>query len=347
MAILARFSEEEKEEDRRYTLSMLREGRSQAEISRYLGRSQQYILLLKKELIAQGLITQDEIDKARKSKLKKNQKKAPSSKAIKKESRIKAVLEGIKAGKTESELIKQLGIPRTTLGRYIDELLRKGEIQANEIIDQREKILYNARQRNEKILNDYKNGEKNVEVLAKKYEISESYARIIINGYCLGSSKSSHGKKKKLTYDNPNIKLNEKQERVLDYLKKGYTDFFIEKSLELSHEEFLKIKNHLKKLGVIDSEQIRKSRDEKKAQDEIDVLNLLQNGCEPKDILGQHPEFCQSYLSGIVTGLKKKNLLSDAQIKEAGGRSIKNLELEGIVLKGMKDRLNCEGNNRI
>lgn len=87
MAIVNRFTEEERELDRRDTIEMLKKGISQAEIARQLGRSKQYICELKKELIANNLVTQEEIDEARKSAIEKRTSKKVNKKDIERKER--------------------------------------------------------------------------------------------------------------------------------------------------------------------------------------------------------------------------------------------------------------------
>lgn len=77
-----KFSKEERCLDKQDTLEMLKQGVAHAEIARELGRSTQYIVNLKNELVAEGLITIDEIEKARKDAIarKNNAKKSASEK---------------------------------------------------------------------------------------------------------------------------------------------------------------------------------------------------------------------------------------------------------------------------
>lgn len=63
MVVSRRFSKEERVLDKQDTLEMLKQGVTHAEIARQLGRSTQYIVNLKNELVVEGLITIEEINK--------------------------------------------------------------------------------------------------------------------------------------------------------------------------------------------------------------------------------------------------------------------------------------------
>ena len=140
-----RYTKEDKQIFREKTLEMLRKGIGQNEIARKIGVSAQYISNLKNSLIKEGLITQKEIDEKKVEVLEKNreEKKRVSNKKSKDElnqeikRRRNIVLEKYKEGKTQVEITRELGIPRTTICRDEKWLIEEGLILKEEIVTQR------------------------------------------------------------------------------------------------------------------------------------------------------------------------------------------------------------------
>lgn len=339
MAIVNRFTEEEKELDRRDTIEMLKKGISQAEIARQLGRSKQYICELKKELIANNLITQEEIDEARKSAIEKRNSKKVNKKDIERKERKTKVLNGLKSGKTAIELMKELNIPSTTINRYIKELIEEGQIDKTEIVNQKNKNKENAETRNEAILEDIKSEKYTNAEIARKYNVSKALIFWIATGRyeeMVKRSSKTVKRKRKSSINNPNLKLSEKENKVLSYLLRGYTYSFITKEMGISQDELLKVINNLKIVNAINSEQIKEARERKIKSDEDEVIDYLKRGFRPRDILVQKREFNVAYLSRMISKLKKEQRITDEEIEQAISQDSDNLEFEELVLNGMK-----------
>lgn len=101
-------------------LQRLKEGKNMQEIGVELATSASTISRVRQQLIEDGLITLDEINKAN--------KKISDRKDLKAN-----VLQGLKAGKLSSEISSELKIPPTTISRIKRELISEGLISEQEI----------------------------------------------------------------------------------------------------------------------------------------------------------------------------------------------------------------------
>lgn len=338
MGLVNRFSKEEKQDDMNDTLEMLKQGIAQAEIARQLGRSTQYISNIKIDLINNGLISQDEINVAREKNFKRKNSKndnANQKEAIKQEKKQK-ILDGLNAGKTAIELMKEFEIPSTTMHRYIKELIQEGKIDEKNIVKQKNKNKDEAIERNNLILADYKTGNFTRQELAKKYNVSETLIIVIIKDKYDEHIAFSPKKKRKPIKLNTNVSLTGEEALIFDYISKGFQYTYIAKQLEMSQKELLKIINVLKVKGAVNSEYIQEMRDKKRTKDEIEVLNYLKMGYKQADILRIKKEFNNPYLSRMVSKLKDENKISDEEISLAQAEDEDAVYLREHVLRYMK-----------
>lgn len=348
MTVSKRFSKEERDLDKQDTLEMLKQGVAHAEIARQLGRSTQYIVNLKNELVVEGLITIEEVENARKKAIdvKKRAKKSVSErKATEKESlrneKKAKVLEHLNLGITVLEISKKLGIPLTTVKRYVEELINEGKVKEEDIKSQKDKNKEESIKRNNAILADIQTGKYTQNELATKYNVSSALISIISQGKYeeLIAPSPRKSKSKKKFIPNSDAILSEKEKQVLDYLLKGQNYNFIAKEMGITQSEVVKITNILKVKGVINSEQIKSSRERKLIKDEEDVIKLLKRGYTQADIKLQKRDTIN--LSRMISKLKAEGRITDEEIKEAQEqeRSFENREFAELVLKGMKKGL--------
>ncbi len=345
MAISRRFSKEERDLDKQDTLEMLKQGVAHAEIARELGRSTQYIVNLKNELVAEGLVTTEEVENARKKAIeqKRELKKSAGRKisiekeTLKNEKKAK-ILEKLNSGMTVLEISKKLGIPITTVKRYIAELVSDGKIVERSIVSQKDRNKEESIKRNNLILADIQTGKYTNNQLAKKYNVSSSLISTLAQGKYekLIAPSPKKLKSKKKFIPNPDAILSEEEKQVLDYLLEGQNYNFISKKMGISQSEVVSITNMLKVKGAISSEQIKNAREDKLKKDEEDVINLLKRGYTQADIKIQKRDTIN--LSRMISKLKNEGRITDEEIKNAQEqeRKFERMEFAELVLNGMK-----------
>ncbi len=198
MAQAIRYNEKEKEADFYNVLIMLNAGWSYTKMSDTLNRSRQYCCNVKMDLVESNLITQGEIDYARKSLRNKNIRTIDEivnksliktgTKLIDKDKINKIILEikdaierinerelkkknnddeekvDIKALKKEAikklilanysktEICRETGYARTTVSRYVNELIEDGEIDSTDVKNGKEEEMDMVAKRNELII---------------------------------------------------------------------------------------------------------------------------------------------------------------------------------------------------
>ena len=343
MALVNRFTSKEKELDKEDTLKMLKDGISQAEIARQLGRSAQYISNLKNHLIELGLITQSEIDIARKNMQIQNQanKKTINHRLVKKEELKSKVLQGLKNKKTAIELMHALDIPSTTIKRYIKELIAEGKIEDSDIVKQKDKNKELAQIRNASILADIESKKYSFSEIASKYHVSDTLVSAIAQNKYEDLVTASSGKKKvkKAFVFNENATLTPNEKTILEWLHKGYPYKFIASEVGISQTELVKIINTLKSIGVIDSAQIQEAREQKRINDEEEILNYLKAGLSQSDILDEKKELTVATLSRMVSKLKQEKRITDWEIDYGQAYNADKINLEKLVLAGIYDGL--------
>ena len=233
-----RYTEKDKQIFRENTLEMLRKGIGQNEIARKLGINAQYISNLKNTLIKEGFITQKEIDEKKAEALEKirEEKKKASRKKSKKElnqeteNRRNLVLQKFKEGKTRSEIMRELGIPRTTICRYEKQLIEAGFLFQEEIVKQHDLDEIEREKRNETIRRLLAEGEMTIVEIAREVNVSDTIVYYVSGDKLDGvkqknieKAKLRKGKKKKYFHNPEAINNLQSIERdVYNELRKGY-----------------------------------------------------------------------------------------------------------------------------
>lgn len=345
MEVSRRFSKEERNLDKQDTLEMLKQGIAHAEIARQLGRTTQYIVNLKNELVGEGLITIEEvktarkkaIDSKRRDKKSVSERKAAEKQSLRNEKKAK-VLEQLNLGTTALEISRKLDIPIKTVRRYIAELVSEGKVKEDDVKSQKDKNKEESIKRNNAILADIQTGKYTRNELATRYNVSPSLISAISQGKYeeLIAPSPRESKSKTKFVPNSDALLSNEEKQVLDYLLKGQNYSFIAKEMGITQSEVVKITNILKVKGVISSEQIKSARERKLIKDEEEVINLLKRGYTQADIKLQKRDTID--LSKMISKLKTEGRITDEEIKEAQekARSFEKREFAELVLNGMK-----------
>lgn len=338
MSPKVRFSPEEKKMDMEDTLEMLKQGIGQNEIARQLGRSYQYISDIKVQLVSSGAITQAQIDEAK----EKVRKEAIDAKELKKakeqqemQDRLDSVCKEILKGtKTTIQISRDLRIPMTTLRGYISILTKQGRITEGDIKHQSDQLA----SRNALILADVKSGNYKLKEVAAKYGISPSSVFKIIQKSKQSAKVKPHKRRVKDHTIDPNAILSYKEKEVKNWILKGYQYLYIAQKMNITEFEVSKIVASLRKNHAINSEMIKKAREEKRKRDDDLIIEHLKKGISPNAM----PKLLEQYQVGDVykalRRLKEENRITDEEI-ESALIDHKYNSLKELVLSGMKQGL--------
>ena len=345
-----RYTKEDKQIFREKTLEMLRKGIRQNEIARKIGVSAQYISNLKNSLIKEGLITQKEIDEKKVEVLEKNreEKKRVSKKKSKDElnqeikRRRNIVLEKYKEGKTQVEITRELGIPRTTICRDEKWLIEEGLILKEEIVTQRSLNAIERKRKEAEIRKLLSQGNMTRKEIAREVNVSDAIVSYVATNNLdkIRKKKTRKTKKEKQTsIHNPEAlnNLQSIEKDVYNELRKGYQYNYIEKKLGISHKKCMAIVEVLHITGVFGRKDIKEARNALRIRDKREILTLLKQGYSQSSIINLKRYLNVASCSRIVTELKEEGKITEEEIKAAQVES--NRKYEMLVLRGMQQGL--------
>lgn len=345
-----RYTKEDKQIFREKTLEMLRKGIGQNEIARKIGVSAQYISNLKNSLIKEGLITQKEIDEKKVEVLEKNreEKKRVSKKKSKDElnqeikRRRNIVLEKYKEGKTQVEIARELGIPRTTICRDEEWLIKEGLILKEEIVTQRSLNAIERKRKEAEIRKLLSQGNMTRKEIAREVNVSDAIVSYVATNNLdkIRKKKTRKTKKEKQTsIHNPEAlnNLQSIEKDVYNELRKGYQYNYIEKKLGISHKKCMAIVEVLHITGVFGRKDIKEARNALRIRDKREILTLLKQGYSQSSIINLKRYLNVASCSRIVTELKEEGKITEEEIKAAQVES--NRKYEMLVLRGMQQGL--------
>ncbi len=341
-----RFTKEDKQIFREKTLEMLRKGIGQREIARKIGVSAQYISNLKNSLIKEGLITQKEIDEKKVEALEKNreEKKRASKKKSKDklnqeiERRRNIVLQKYRDGKTRVEIIRELGIPRTTIRCDEKWLIEKGLILKEEIVTQRSLNAIERKRKEAEIRKLLSQGNMTRKEIAREVNVSKAIVSYVATNN-LDKIREKKIRKTKTFIHNPEAlnNLQSIEKDVYNELRKGYQYNYIEKKLGISHKKCMAIVEVLHITGVFGRKDIKEARNALKIRDKREILALLKRGYSQSSIINLKRYLNVASCKRIVTELKEEGKITEEEIKAAQVES--NRKYEMLVLRGMQQGL--------
>ena len=348
-----RYTVKDKQIFREKTLEMLREGIGQNEISRKLGVSSQYISRLKKTLVKEGFITQKEIDekkavtleKIREEKKKTSKKKSKEEQNQETENRRNMVLQRYKEGKTRTAIMRELGIPRTTICRDEKKLIEAGLLFQEEIVKQQDLEEIERAKRNDTIRRLLDEGTMTIAEIAREVNVSDTIVYHVaanrlekVRQNNIKNSQLKKEKKRVFLYNPEALNHLQSIERdVYNELRKGYPYLYIENKLGITHEKCMAIVEVLSVTGAFSRNDIKKARDALRARDKIEIIALLKQGYTQSSIINLKRYLNSATCSRIVTELKKEGKITEEEIESAQVES--NKRYENIVLSGMQQGL--------
>lgn len=119
-----RFTDEEKIEYKAITLNGLKQGQTFTEIANHIGISNSMVSAYKRELVAKGAITEEEIEIAKAERKQREKEENPDR---------KKVLQGLKQGKTYRDISRGVSFSEARVSQVAKELIQEGKITQDEI----------------------------------------------------------------------------------------------------------------------------------------------------------------------------------------------------------------------
>ena len=302
-------------------LQKIKDGKNMAEIAEELNTSFSTIERIKKMLIEDGLITSEEVNNSKGSVNKRIHLK-------------EQVLEGLRSGKLQAEIARELRVSTTMVRRIKDELVLEGRISEKEILELQNKYVTN---RNSRILLMLKSG-LSQSLIAKKEKISQSRVselkRKFIQDGKLEADAISFQQR-----DSSETLLGENEKKIIDLLLKGLPLAIIAKQLNIEKFDLSRIIEQLKKDGHITSSKINEARKNFKTKEEKKILMFLKRGYSQAEILKELTYLLAGTLSKRVKSLVSSGKITEEEINEARERRKAQKNPDSGITK--KKRKNC------
>lgn len=311
MAYHSAFSDEEVELDRIDILEMLKQGIPYRIICDDLGRPKSYVERIKKELIERKIITEKELEDARKEyrrnhptaqgieKTKVYKQKDLSRQLQKKQKKIKnkeKILQLFKEGYTQAEIARKMNLTDSAINLYKKELISEGKLKKENI----KKVTNNTsfskidkyRHLIPEVIELMKKGLSTHEI-REKMKISPS-AYEAISQYIRRNNLISKEEKEKVE----NQKYKDELERVEQFIKKGCSLKKVhEENQDISRRKLKKIVDLLIENGSISRELVEENKKKEAAntknagrimspeEQRSFVLKNIRKGLSPTEIL--------------------------------------------------------------
>lgn len=302
------FTESEKEEYRKEILKGLNEGMSYNEMASHLGISSSSVTFYRDELISMGKITLEEIKRAR-TERKENEKKQDKNRIL--------VLEGLKEGKNNEEIGRNIDISGTRVRQIKKELIEEGIITQEEIDEAVNKREGSRQKLKEKVL-ELLNEEKTCMEIHKRTGYSYKIIReikdeLVAEGKVVFKRKGSIKIPDIEPYEEVSKELKDK---VLILLKKGYPIPTIMKVLRLKSANTVQdIKKELIEEGKINEKDIELARNERDSRNKELVFKLLVQGFSQRQIVDQIEDSNLSYIQTLIKKLIKEGRITKEEIE--------------------------------
>ncbi len=267
---------EEYEKDRQLILSLFKAGIPMRRMLANLGYTKTYINKIKNTLIAENLITQEEIEIALEKYLQENPPAQGLNKTRvrkqrsteKEESRhdqsmqkMEKTFELVKQQHTKTQIAKELGSNITTVDRYIKALIEDGRIKKDEI-------------------------------------------------------RRASDQSDKDVIDKNDPEYISKRDEIVQYLRKGWKNNAIRNKLDISPYEFNIYIRDIKKRKIITSEEINEARENKKQEDLQFIVDSVKSGISIREMKALKPEFTYNEFTPMIKELVEKGLITQEQINE-------------------------------
>lgn len=305
----------EKEEYKKIILDML--GEADTVIARHIGVSNQTIIRWKKELIAEGRTTEQAIQEARRQK---------KEEAKRNDTRPAEVLKGLKAGKYNAEIGKELYIHKDRVKEYVDMLIAKGEITEEEIQEARVKRKEEAKKQAEGVQEvDEDLKDKILRLLNLGIDSQRLCNSLNISNTILKEAKKVLIKEGKITEEqireNQAKRIIQDKNTVLELLFKGYMPTEIAIQIPLGDRKYVgRIVKKLKAEGRITDKQIEEARFERKETDRRKIIiDGLKQGLTYDEIAekGITKRLTKKIVSDIKAQLVREGAITESEILEA------------------------------
>lgn len=318
--------EKEQNPDRKRVLEGLRRGELDTEIAKDTIVGDIQVGNIRKSLVKEGLITQEEIDEARQKKMEEQRRRDEDSK--KEEDKIidkEKLLSYLILGYDTIDVKKKMGKPsKETYEQAMNQLIEEKRITLEEIREYRNKKEMKDK---EIVFQELKRGMVQREI-AKIIKTSVSRTQTYIEKV---KKEKNISDEDILRWKNEKESSAEKRKNaVLDGLKKGLTSKEIVNQYPKQKLTVPNVKNIIRLLieeGIITKGKIQEYRQKrieenkrknegKLNQFEKEMLNYLKNGYEKKEILDLSGK-SKDYINMVIRKLKEKGKITEEEIEQA------------------------------
>ena len=283
----------EYEEDKQIILNAFKVGTPMRRMVDKFNYTMGYVKSMKKTLVDEGLITEEEIKSALAEYLKENpvaqgldktkvRKPKGREKAEKRYNRAvenkEKVFELVKQKYNKRQIAGKLGISPTSVNYYIEDLINEHRLQPNEIT---------------KGSNQH---EIDTERIDRK---SPEYLR--------------------------------QREQVVECLRKGWKNYYIRKVLNITTYDFDIYIRDIKRKGIMTTEEIKEIRENKKQEDLKFVADCVKNKLTIEKMRKLRPEFTYNEITPMIKQLIDMGIITQEQVDENrknGQRQTINQQLE-------------------
>lgn len=324
----------------------LRKGKSQREIGKIVGICVDYVRQITKQLVEKGRITPEEIEQAKKQKIKTE---------FLEDTTTQAILKYVKAGLPQDDIARLVGKAQGVISSKIKLLKEDGIISQEEINNAREAYKKELKDDNftrDAVLENILQG-RLIHHFAKELGMTGNGVKFILDSLIaegkvtkkqIDEAKKRH--KEELKKDKQKIKDNEEFEKqVLQMIKKGKSIRDICIKLGITISKVKSIVQKLVKRGDITEKEIKEDIENYEEELERTIIKGLKNGYSQLEIVNmfEEGEVSQQYIQKYIKKLISKGVITEEEIKQYKYESKQGeKELQEFILRGIKQGLSIE-----
>lgn len=329
-----RYTEKEKENFKRQMLKMLHEGYYVKEIARELIIADTDAHIMKRKLIEEGKISEDEIKRLATERRRKDNEDRNAK-------ILDEILEGLRQGKSQAKIAEHLPITTSRVSQLVQELIRIGKITSSEI--QSAKEMRKAKESTIKPEDkgkpiDYESAKRNM-LTFLRLGIPTKKMRNILRVDLDTFTKMKEELIKDGLITNEQIKVaiamreEASQEKVFELAKQGYNYVEIANEIPYSDRAYVsRIANDLKKTGKLTEEEMELARQRRTGEMRQFIVDGLLQGLTCEEISNSEEGKKRGLTRVAVTYYYKKmkdnGTIDQEAIRQARSEQRKNISEE-------------------
>ena len=345
MRLIENRSQKEIDQDKKIILQKLKQGVPRSKIALELNEPVKYVSQIIRILVNEDLISHEDIEIAKKNSIKvtfSERRFPPIATENQTRKEVRSVRQkkknefynGIRSGKTPKQMEVELKISKGLAEQFTKELSKEERKRKQDPNEQKKDVLQRANKLEEAIISEIEAGQHSLQEVASHYNIPEDVLSHIYKKRLEDTTKSKNESLYLETLEK--FQLDKDERETLKLLFNGYEEAYIAQTLNSSEEVVKCIIKDLQKNGAITADEIEQLIQQKRSDDEKEIIYYLKIGYRQSDIMEKKPEYNYAKLHSIVLKLQESGRITAEEINRARTNAIDTVDFETLIIDGYR-----------